>query len=126
MVISTPESIRLVHQCRFWVRFISLLNLFLKLVTNQNYPIDSKNFNSICQFKKAHHWNVITLNLEADSLCADDQIAETLELTAIMIFTWFFRYSCQYTHFWNLQYFFQNIFIGVQNASLPFFSCFGK
>ena len=37
-----------------------------------------------------------------------------------------FRYSCQYNHFWILQYFSQNIFIGLQNASLPVLCCFGK
>ena len=49
-------------------------------------PFD-KNTYPICQFPYIHHLTVITVNLEAESLCVDFQIAETLELTAIMIFT---------------------------------------
>lgn len=47
-------------------------------------------YEAICQIAILHHLTVFTANLEADSLCAEHQIAETLELTAIMIFTWFF------------------------------------
>ena len=44
-------------------------------------------YEAICQIAILHHLTVFTANLEADSLCAEHQIAETLELTAIMIFT---------------------------------------
>ena len=121
MVISTPESIRLVHQCRFWVRLKKNIKPFPEIEQKDHLSNLVSSFISICQFDWIHHFNVFTWNLEADSLCAEKRTAETLELTAIMIFTWFFRYSCQYIHFWILQEFSQTLFIGLQNASLPLF-----
>ena len=89
MVISTPESIRLVHQCRFWVRS-SHIKPFPEIKQQKHLSNLVSFFVFICQFNEIHHLTVFTANLEAESLCAEHQIAETLELTAIMIFTWFF------------------------------------
>jgi len=62
-------------------------NLFLKLEAYSYLSNLIKIKITICQFPYIHHLTVITVNLEAESLCVDFQIAETLELTAIMIFT---------------------------------------
>lgn len=63
---------------------------FPEMVQKMGLSNLTQSFEAICQFAGLHHLTVFTANLEADSLCAEHQIAETLELAAIMIFTWFF------------------------------------
>ena len=88
MVISTPESVRLVHQCRFRVRLHRAAPAFPGNAPPA-HPIPWGRVGEVAPSRRPclHRARLLSLPLEPESLCVENRSAETLERAALLIVT---------------------------------------